>query len=187
MLIEEVEKYVVKFFEEGASHLIYHDLNHTTSVVRKVEEACTALNLNESDTLIITVAAWFHDIGYINNYPNHEYQSVIEFQKYVQSLEETDSEINERIIGCIRATRMEVVPRTELEAILKDVDIAYALYTDFQSEGEKLRKEIEKIKNSIVKDDVWEESQRQFLEKIKFTSQYGRNNFQALLDLELNK
>ncbi len=187
MEISLVEQYVTKLFENGRKDLIYHDINHTKTVVAKVEQACDDLKLTTEARLIILVAAWFHDVGYLEKYSNHEEQSVQEFKKYARSIDADESKVNEKIIGCIRATEMKAIPTNDLEKLLKDIDIAYALYTDFQQEGNKLRQELEVVKNCTYENIDWNHSQKQFLKKIEFMSKYGSEQFQYLLDQELKK
>jgi len=186
-LIEKVENYVVALFEQCRHNLVYHDINHTKRVVLEVKKACDNLEFNDSERLVLTIAAWFHDLGYLNNYESHEAESITEFQRFSEDVIDLTPEMSQAIIGCIRATEMGVFPKNELEAVINDIDIAYALYTNFKIEGDKLREEKEAIQDVIYTDKQWKESQEHFLKAIQLKSTYGLRNFQSLLTRELEK
>lgn len=122
-LYKSTEVYVTDLFHKlQPDHLVLHNLDHTETVVKKVNEIAGHYNLNEEDMMIVYVAAWFHDTGYLQEKPeNHEHKSV-EIMKEFLNQQNVGEEIIEKIEKCILATR---APRTPLDLnaeILCDAD-----------------------------------------------------------------
>ena len=183
MKLEHVESYIKQLFNKNNTHLIYHKINHTELVVKMVQKACVELEIEGEDKLTIMTAAWFHDTGYLRSYDDHEINSINIFKEYVQSInEQTSKRLISNVIGCILATKLENKPKNFLESILKDIDIAYALYTDFKKEGEKLRLEKEIVEGAQISETKWNKSQKIFLTQIEFTTEYGKKKFMKLLE-----
>ena len=50
----------------------YHNLQHTENVINAINEIAEGMRLNDQDRLILLVAGWFHDIGYVCKNEGHE-------------------------------------------------------------------------------------------------------------------
>ena len=65
-LYKKTEQYVTGLFNANINPaLIFHNLEHTRSVVNRTKEIAGHYFLNEKDMLAVYVAAWFHDTGYL--------------------------------------------------------------------------------------------------------------------------
>ena len=65
-LYKKAEVHVTEMFQKlQPAHLVFHNLEHTENVVRKVNEIAGHYNLSEEDMMIVYIAAWFHDTGYL--------------------------------------------------------------------------------------------------------------------------
>ena len=53
------------FRNNHKKELALHNLDHTTGVVKRVNEIGGHYHLSDDETLILYVAAWFHDTGYL--------------------------------------------------------------------------------------------------------------------------
>ena len=72
-LINQAQDFVFNLFKDKLSKVYtYHNLNHTIGVVKAVNILCEKENVSPADTEILSLAAWFHDTGYINGCTNHE-------------------------------------------------------------------------------------------------------------------
>ena len=86
LLLEEVENYVVsKFQEKLPKELCYHDILHTREVVEHAYQIGKGENLTEEELEIVAIAAWFHDIGYIEQYVGHEEESQVMADEFLKS------------------------------------------------------------------------------------------------------
>ena len=66
-LLHEAEQYVRNLFSSKTNEsLAFHDLEHTLDVVGYCETIGTHYQLNSTDRLVLMLAAWFHDTGYLN-------------------------------------------------------------------------------------------------------------------------
>jgi predicted metal-dependent HD superfamily phosphohydrolase len=51
----------------------YHNLLHTREVVDAVTEISKGMDLYADEKNILTIAAWFHDLGYVWQQDGHEF------------------------------------------------------------------------------------------------------------------
>src|SRR5688572_21846945 len=85
-LYKKTENYVTRLFDEYQKpDLAYHNLQHTKYVVGKVNEIAAHYQLSEKEMLIVFIAAWFHDTGYLVTSPDlHEEKSVELMKTFLQ-------------------------------------------------------------------------------------------------------
>ena len=122
-IYKKTEAHVAEMFHKHQpSHLVFHNLDHTETVVKKVNEIAGHYNLSEEDMMVVYVAAWFHDTGYLLDKPeNHEFKSV-EIMKEFMHENKTSDEVIEKIEKCILATRAPRNPLDLNSEILCDAD-----------------------------------------------------------------
>ena len=124
-LLVKVEKYVsISLINDLPQDFLYHNLAHTKRVVKRTEELIIGENVSEKDGLNLILAAWFHDVGYINNKDEHEKQSSAIASKFLKQHNVPDESINE-VITLVMATAMEHKPASLLEKIIRDADCAH--------------------------------------------------------------
>ncbi|HEY6976220.1 MAG TPA: HD domain-containing protein, partial [Chitinophagaceae bacterium] len=74
---KQTENYVTGLF--GKVHnpnLVYHNLNHTETVVQRTKEIAEHYHISERDMIILCTAAWFHDTGHLfTDNAHHEEKS----------------------------------------------------------------------------------------------------------------
>ena len=154
-LYKKTEQYVTKLFHEYQSvPLPYHNLQHTKYVVNKVHEIAGHYQLMEEEMLIVSIAAWFHDTGYLVGKPEvHEEESVELMQTFVAQ-HKISAEIIKTIGECIMATKTPRSPETLLQQIICDAD-TYNLGTkDFKDSNKAVYKEVtENNAKSMTKED----------------------------------
>lgn len=102
----------------------FHNYKHTLYVQEKAIQIGKYENCNEQELELLSIAALWHDIGYINTYDNHEEESCRLAQKYLPKYGVSDLNIN-KICGMIGATKIPQLPQNNLEAILADADLEY--------------------------------------------------------------
>lgn len=169
-VLKDVADYVTGLFEQYQRiKLAYHNLTHTQNVVRRAGEIAANFSLSDTELLIVTVAAWFHDTGQLAGGPKkHEDRSVAIMKSFLQS-KEIPEEIISKIEGCICATKLFENPQTVLEEIVCDAD-TYNLGTEeFLTTDHLLKKECI-LRNIPV--DHWEEKTLSLLECHKYFTPY---------------
>lgn len=142
LIIQESEKYIRNLFEKGIQEsLKYHDIVHTEYVARQAGIIGQNSGLSPEEINIVTVAAWFHDSGFVDRSDGHEEESKAIARKFLTSKGTSEDFIN-KVHLCIEATKMPQNPGDNILAqVLCDADMAY-LSEDFYLERTKLlRKE----------------------------------------------
>jgi HD superfamily phosphodiesterase len=137
-IYRKVENHVISLYEGNPNpNLIYHNLRHTKDVVARTKEIAGHYNLSEREMLIVYVAAWFHDVGYLFTEPRlHEEKSAELMREFMDDYVKDEESLNE-METCILATKSASQPATMLQEIVKDAD-TYHL-------GTKEFKEINKL------------------------------------------
>lgn len=112
---EEIEKFVFNLFNDKLdSKYLYHNLAHTQRVVEKVQELLENLKLDKTTSENLLIAAWFHDVGYINGSENHEAESVKIATDFLLDKKVSKKRIEE-ISKLILATQMYYLPINDSE------------------------------------------------------------------------
>jgi hypothetical protein len=160
MDFEGAKKFILqKQNEELPADLAYHDILHVEDVYRVTLVLGEMEKLDTRDQNLVSMAALFHDSGFILNRNNHEEVSCEFARKYLPGFGFT-MEDTETICKIILATRMPVKPTTLLEQIICDADLDYLGRDDFELISSKLYHEL--FSNSLV-NSVQEFDSRQIL------------------------
>ncbi|WP_010180816.1 Pycsar system effector family protein [Aquimarina agarilytica] len=178
-LIFETEKYVSELLQNNLPQtFLYHSFSHTKNVVNSVIEICEGEQLNETDTQLITLAAWLHDIGYIKDKLNHEEASVSLAKKHLKDSLLTAAQIS-IILQLIIATKMGHEPQNNLEKIIRDADCAHFGSKDFFDQSDLLRAEWELTLNKNLSDIEWTQENIDFsTQQHQFYTNYAIENWQ---------
>ena len=171
--VNKVSAYATKMLKEDLPpDLYFHDWYHTNKVASVSYRIAEASEVSGDDFEVLMIAAWFHDLGFVKSYNEHE--------KYSEELAESflmnwnyESEKLTKVINCIKATRMPQSPNTFLERILCDADMAHLGSHDYLNRLTLLRKEwFVKLKKTC-KDEQWYMENVRFLERHKYFTLYG--------------
>ncbi|GGD67549.1 hypothetical protein GCM10011412_01380 [Maribacter cobaltidurans] len=153
--------------------LPFHNLEHTKEVVQNVKYLCAAMDINEQDTEVLLIAAWFHDTGFSMTYKGHEDQSKFIATTFLKEQKANKSFIN-KVCNCIDATKMPQRPTNVLAKVLCDADLFHLGTTNFLYKNMLLRKEWELFSDIIMADDEWQMLNINFLEEHRFKTTYGK-------------
>lgn len=158
-------------------HNTYHNLAHTEDVVRSCIEICIGEHLAPDDLEMIQIAAWFHDIGYIEKTAGHEEISVLYATNFLSD-DHYDTGRIEKIIDCIRATKVPQNPNNKFEQIICDADLNHLGRKSFFERNDLLRSEFEHYSNSKLTESEWLVRTIEFLNQHHFFTNYALKNFQ---------
>ncbi|MFD0863519.1 Pycsar system effector family protein [Sungkyunkwania multivorans] len=168
-ILDKTQQYVFKTLNERLSHkYLYHNYSHTQRVVKHVKELIAAENLSEEDAELLELAAWFHDIGFVEGGEGHEEKGALLAKEFLAAEAYPDDKIK-TIQDCIRATKMGVTPKTLLQKMLCDADFSHFSSKNYGEVSSLLRGELEQLGISSYTDSQWvEENIKMFLEHHKF-------------------
>lgn len=163
----------------------YHNPGHTMYVEEKVleigkHEQCTSQELE-----LLSVAALWHDTGYIKTYKSHEEESCLLARLHLPDFGYSKVEI-ELICGMIMATKIPQLPINKLEEILADADLEYLGTDTFEIKSESLFQELQSM-NSSLTEEKWNEMQISFLQKHHYFTRYCIENKEYIKQIHLQK
>ncbi len=163
MLLAEVEKYTLNLLNEKLdASFTYHNIPHTQRVVASATEIAELSEISEADKTLLLVAAWLHDTGYTKGIENHEESSVAIAKAFLSTKDCSESDIK-TICDLIMVTKMEAVPSTQLEKIIRDADCSHIGSKSYFEICELLRKEWEILSNKTYTEQEWLEENINFL------------------------
>ncbi|MGE5108519.1 MAG: Pycsar system effector family protein [Sphingobacteriales bacterium] len=173
-IVTEVKAHVSSLFWQYSNmQLPYHNLLHTERVVKAAEKISAHYDLPAEDKLIITTAAWFHDVGYLLGIPEeHEIRGTETAAIFLRS-KNMDEPTIEKVKGCILATKMPQNPQNLLEEIVCDADV-FDLGTDqFKVNDNNMHKEKELISGKYITKQEWRQQTIKFLEAHHYFTSYA--------------
>lgn len=177
-LLKDIKEYVFSLLQEKLPHtVIYHNLNHTLRVVAKLEELIAGESIIEKDADLLRVAAWFHDVGYIDGPVNHELRSVKFAEDFLTG--KIDKADLEQIKALILATRMDAKPVDHLQKIMKDADCSHLASNSAEDISELLLQELKLSGVANFSELEWKrENIKFFTHGHRFYTNYAIENWQ---------
>lgn len=141
-IIKVTEEYVSSMYDEYKAECLYfHNLDHTKQVVKRTNEIADHYQLSSRDTLVLLMAAWFHDTGYLFVSPQlHEEKSVEMMKEFAAKINIGQAEIDD-IAACIMVTKIPRTPTNMLQKIICDADTYHLGTKDFRKYNKSIRKE----------------------------------------------
>lgn len=151
----------------------YHTLDHTLQVVKAAEKIGQETGLDQNQILLVKIAAWLHDLGYVSKYDGHEEASMAMAREFLTG-KQADPELIQRIEELIFATRLDVEPSNTLEEVLKDADL-YNLSTEEALENsDNIRKEWEIFCERKYSDEEWDEFNHRFFKNHQYYTVFAK-------------
>jgi len=171
--INFVQEYFAQRHDSGYE---FHDIKHTTAVVEAVKKLSDIAGLKSKDFLNITLAAWFHDIGYISNPENHEVESAKIASDFLLTNGAPQEEV-EKIEKLILATKIDWQGDDYHSWIIRDADLSHFASDDFFEVNDRLRRENKYRYKVEISDDEWLDNNINFIGAHKYKSKEGKELF----------
>ena len=161
----------------------YHNLRHTLDVIECTRNIGRAEGCDNYELALLSVAALFHDSGFLHQRKNHEEYSIKIFleEAHTSNLSNTEIAI---ISGCINATRMPQKPNNKLESILCDADLDYLGRDDFKAIGDALYREMAYC-GEMDSEEAWNKLQIHFLSTHSYFTSYSKEHRYSVLQKNL--
>ena len=178
-IIIEAEKYVTSYLNVNLdASFVYHNLAHTQRVVNKVKGLTKGSTLSDTEKQQLTIAAWFHDIGFTKTIEGHEKESTSIAKAFLKSQkvsEETIKVVSELIL----ATQMNYKPKNEIEGFIKDADCSHLSSKNYDDYAALLRKEWELTLDKKVSKTDWIQENINFLTKHSFNTDIATKKWES--------
>ncbi|WP_343699955.1 Pycsar system effector family protein [Chitinophaga sp.] len=172
-VIAAAQAHVTRQFEQHTEPvLVYHNKAHTLQVVHAAEQITAYYRLSEEELMIVMLAVWFHDMGYLlGDRQQHEQAGADAARAFAlaQGLPESTAAA---IADCILATRMPQEPHNLLEQIVCDADLFHLGTKDFSKRNKLLRAETELATGRKISGTDWAKTSILFLESHKYHTAY---------------
>lgn len=176
-IIQKADNYVFELFKKSnRSNLIFHDYKHTTDVVKAAIEIGKATELKEDEIEMVTLAAWFHDAGYLEQCEGHEKISSEIAKKFLESENYNSEKIN-KIIDCILVTELDAKPVSLLQEVMCDADTLNVGTLEYPIRSKLLRAEKELVSGQQMIEIEWLEKEIAFLNNHWFYTRYMQLNY----------
>ncbi len=161
---EQAKQYAENRLQRDLSlRLVYHGISHTRDeVVPAAETLADMEGVHGKSLLLLRTAAWYHDLGYIENAVHHELISARMALDVLPSFGYSREDI-EIVRWAILATALPQAPSNLLEQILTDADLDVLGRDAFMKRSDDLRSELASLGKEFT-DGEWYSGQIKFVE-----------------------
>ena len=161
---EAAKQYILSRLEyDLPKNFVYHSPTHTRDVViPAIEYLASHEGIPAPDLTLLQTGAYYHDIGFVESYHNHELNGIRIACETLPRFGYTPTQI-EIVSGIILATRLPQSPKNHLEEIMADADLDVLGRDDFWALNQLLRAESAAY-GAAVTDAAWYQRQLEFME-----------------------
>src|SRR5690606_3309654 len=125
VLLGRASAFVYTLFKEKLPEtILYHSYQHTVDVAREADRLGRKAGLDDADQVLVTLAAWFHDVGFTETYDDHEEAGARIATAYLQEQGLAPEQVDE-VVRLIRSTHAAREPQDLCEEVLHDADLAH--------------------------------------------------------------
>ncbi len=177
-ITKKAEDLVFGLFKSAdTSKLLYHSFTHTNNVVLGCKEIGEGSEVSEDDLEILALSAWFHDVGYLTSWENHEEIGVKEATDFLTKEDYSEKKI-ELVASCIMATKMGAEPKTLLQEIICDADMRGLSRDNYSHRSKLLREECLLIRGTSCGEEAeWVEKEIEFLLNHSYYTKFAVLNY----------
>jgi len=184
-IFEQARQYAENRLERELSpNLLYHGIAHTREEVVPAAETLAGMEgIQEESLHLLLTAAWFHDIGYVEQALYHELIGARIAAQVLPSFGYSEDQV-EIVRWAILATALPQSPTNLLEEILADADLDVLGRGDFMHRNGDLRRELAFLDKEFT-DEQWYTGQLKFVEGHKYFTASARSlrDTQKLLNI----
>ena len=174
---QQAAEYVRVFLANKLSQqYCYHNLQHTENIIEAINVISDGMCLNDQDRLILLVAGWFHDVGYVDAIEDHERTGALMAERFLKD-NEVDTEDISKVKSCILSTRYPQHPESILEQVICDADLLHLGQKDFLHKAELIRKEWSLTRNLNYTNEQWHALNLEFISKHVFHTAYCKKSY----------
>lgn len=174
-LLAAARAYVSEIFTHRAKPgFVFHNLEHTEEVAEACSHMADYYQLDQTDRLVLMLAAWFHDLGYTTGVAEGHEEAGVQFATQFLQTKLAEDALIQRVASCIKATKMPQTPITNVEKILCDADLYHLATGDFKARSQLLKQERENILGKKISKKEWRKNNIQFIENHKYFTDYGQ-------------
>ncbi|WP_343688950.1 Pycsar system effector family protein [Chitinophaga sp.] len=173
VIIDAAQQYVTAQYQDHPHpNLVYHNLEHTRQVVAAAAQISAHYRLQDTDLLVVYIAAWFHDLGYLLGESKTHEETGASLACNFLNEQKVPLNIQEQVTGCIMATKMPQEPHNLLEEIVCDADLFNFGTKEFKKRTKVLHEEIELTHGTEISGATWTEGTLRLLTEHHYHTAY---------------
>jgi len=177
-VIKSAQKQAFELFKQGEiKPLVYHNFNHTEEVAAAALKIGKASGLSDDELELVELAAWFHDVGYTKQPEDHELVGADMASEFLSKQGYGKDKI-EIIQSAIKATKYPQKPKTLLERVLCDADLAHLGTKKYAEKSQMLHLEA-KLLNKMDASEPGFEMEIDFLSNHQYHTEYAQREFSS--------
>jgi len=177
-LIRKARAYAENVFDDQTfENRPFHNHAHTLAVVAAAGEIGKRTELTDDEMESAVVAAWLHDVGYLEGKTDHEANAAEKAGELLQSWGASHRKTLE-ITEAILSTKVPQHPKSIVSKVVCDADLYHLSTEACMEQSAKLRKEWELVEKRPMNDKDWLSHNLEFLEKHQYHTPYGQTILQ---------
>lgn len=178
-LIAQARAFAENVFKDRAfDNRPFHNYSHTYDVVSAVEEIGTHIELTDDEMESAVVAAWLHDIGYLEGEGDHEHRAAEKARELLISWGASRKKIDD-VTEAIMATKFPQQPKSLISKVVCDADLHHLSTPACTEQSSRLREEWETQGKQSMGDTEWLRHNLEFLENHRYHTAYGQSVLQG--------
>lgn len=173
-LLQQARQHILNLYNhKHDARLTYHNYAQVEMIVKKTGDLAAQLQAPEPAKEIALLAAYFHQTGYLENYPSPEWWSVEKAKEFLESVQYPHIAQVLLTIQNIHRKKIQTAP----EAIVWDA-IQFVCFTDdYNEQSALLRLELELTQQQVFQKTAWQEEQVKQLLQVQFFTPYGKVHY----------
>ncbi len=177
-LIEKAKSVAEEVFKDRAfEKRAFHNIGHTMDVVNAAEEIGKQTGLTESELESALIAAWLHDIGYIEGAKDHEKKAADRARTLLMTWGASQKKITE-VTDAIMSTKVPQQPASLICKVICDADLYHLSTENCEEKSNKLRDEWQTVGDKKMTDKEWLRTNLEFMENHRYHTPYGQTVLQ---------
>lgn len=165
------------FSDETFDNRPFHNLAHTQDVVAAVKEIGSRTDLTDDEMESAFIAAWLHDIGYLEGEGDHESKAAEKARELLRSWGASHRKVLE-VSEAILATKIPQQPRSIVSKVVCDADLFHLSTESCVRQSDKLREEWKLTDKKDLNEKEWLKQNLAFLESHHYHTPYGQTILQ---------
>jgi predicted metal-dependent HD superfamily phosphohydrolase len=177
-LIRQARQTAEEVFKDRAfSNRPFHNIEHTKDVVNAVQIIGPQSDLSEDELESAIVAAWLHDIGYIDGAKDHEHNAAVKAKELLEKLGAPHKKQME-VTEAIMATKVPQNPKSLVSKVICDADLFHLSSDQCEYKSTRLREEWAILGDKKLTDEEWMRMNLEFMEGHRYHTPYGQTVLQ---------
>ncbi|MCD4695706.1 MAG: DUF5706 domain-containing protein [Bacteroidales bacterium] len=177
-LIQKAEKFIADLINKKLpADMSYHTANHARNVASAARIIGKECELDDDELNMVILCAWFHDVGYVESYDDHETHSAEIAAEFLKSNEISDEQID-LVKNCIYATRIPQNPQSKIAEVLCDADMLHLAGPDYYEHVDLMRNECKRVEQKKLSKNDFDNISVHFFGKHHYHTQYGKTVLQ---------